>query len=159
MGPVKMLSGLWKLEHVAPHMQVLDNSLLWPIVMQNKRKSLPLPNRKESSTKKLCCSPGIRSNQMLLKRFNPNKDAVKASLKTCYRFKWNLKLVQCFVSSLYIPVLRNEIILLLQPNAHSRCCCYERLTEAAKTSREAFYIKFYIHSLLPFLSPYNVVQC
>lgn len=34
---------------------------------------------------------------------------------------------ECFVSSLYIPALRNEIIVLLEPNALSRCCCYERL--------------------------------
>ena len=45
---------------------------------------------------------------------------------------------ECFVSSLYIPVLCNEIILLLEPNALSNCCCSERLTEAAKTSSEAF---------------------
>lgn len=45
---------------------------------------------------------------------------------------------ECFVSSLYIPVLCNEIISLLEPNALSHCCCYERLTEPAKTSCEAF---------------------
>lgn len=71
---------------------------------------------------------------MLLKRFNPNEDAVKTSLNTCHRFKWNLKIVQSVLSLLYIAVLCNEIILLLEPNALSHFCCYERLTEAAKTS-------------------------
>lgn len=28
MGPVEMSSGLWQLEHVAPHMQALDDALL-----------------------------------------------------------------------------------------------------------------------------------
>lgn len=50
----------------------------------------------------------------------------------------------CFVSLLYIPVLRNEIILLSEPNDLSYCCCYERPTEAAKTSSEAFSMKIYI---------------
>lgn len=45
---------------------------------------------------------------------------------------------ECFVSLLYIAVLCNEIMLLLEPNALFHCCCYERLTEAAKTSCEAF---------------------
>lgn len=52
---------------------------------------------------------------------------------------------ECFVSSLYIPVLRNEIILLSEPNDLSYCCCYERPREAAKTSSEAFSVKIYIH--------------
>lgn len=75
----------------------------------------------------------------VIEEIQPKLGCCEDKFKDMSRIQMEPKIsTECFVSSLYIPVLRNEIILLLEPNSLSHCCCYERLTEAAKTPSEAF---------------------